>query len=485
MAELRDVGVPARPLSRLLRLIGAARVDELNRVADQTRSRLDGARIWNISSTSIGGGVAEMLRDIVGYATGSGIDVRWTVIEGDQRFFGITKRLHNRLHGTLGDGGALGLSEAGHYKSVLQQNALILLNRIGEGDVVILHDPQTLGLAGPLAERGALVVWRCHIGTERTNGYTEEGWRFLQPFLKPCRAYVFSHRGFVPPVLKTTEVHIIAPSIDPCAAKNRQLNEARVHRLLVEVGLFDDQGHGTPAGSVLGGAGPVQPDDRLIVQVSRWDRLKDMQGVLEGFAAMMDGHAGLRLVLVGPEVNAVSDDPEDVGVLDDCLAYWENLPNKLRDAVRIVGLPMSDVETNGLMVNAIQRHATVVVQKSLEEGFGLTVAEAMWKARPVVASAVGGIVDQIAPGTGVLLRDPSDLDGFGRVLTDLLANPEQMTDMGRRARARIRSNFLSDRHLLDFAATYRGGDSALGTSLTLRSSRETFSGRLLFCDSSL
>jgi trehalose synthase len=166
---------------------------------------------------------------------------------------------------------------------------------------------------------------------------------------------------------------------------------------------------------------------------------------------MMDGHAGLRLVLVGPEVNAVSDDPEDVGVLDDCLAYWENLPNKLRDAVRIVGLPMSDVETNGLMVNAIQRHATVVVQKSLEEGFGLTVAEAMWKARPVVASAVGGIVDQIAPGTGVLLRDPSDLDGFGRVLTDLLANPEQMTDMGRRARARIRSKFLSDRHLLDFA----------------------------------
>jgi trehalose synthase len=112
---------------------------------------------------------------------------------------------------------------------------------------------------------------------------------------------------------------------------------------------------------------------------------------------------------------------------------------------------MNDVEVNGLMVNAIQRRATVVVQKSLEEGFGLTVAEAMWKARPVVASAVGGIVDQVVPGTGVLLRDPSDLDTFGRVLADLLANPEQMTDMGRRARARIRSNFLSDRHLLDFA----------------------------------
>ena len=450
-AELRDVGVPARPLDRLSRLVGAARVDELIRVADQTRRGLDGARIWNISSTSVGGGVAEMLRDIVGYSIGSGIDVRWTVIEGDQRFFGITKRLHNRLHGTLGDGRALGHSEADHYKSLLQENALSLLNRIGEGDVVILHDPQTLGLAGPLAERGALVVWRCHIGTERTNGYTEEGWRFLEPFLAPCRAYVFSHRGFVPPVLEASELYIIAPSIDPCSAKNRPLNEARVQRLLVKVGLFDDHGDGTAAGSVLGGAGPVQRDDRLVVQVSRWDRLKDMQGVLEGFAAMVEGQAGLRLALVGPEVKSVSDDPEDAGVLDDCLAHWENLPHKLRSAIRIVGLPMNDVEVNGLMVNAIQRRATVVVQKSLEEGFGLTVAEAMWKARPVVASAVGGIVDQVVPGTGVLLRDPSDLDTFGRVLTDLLANPEQMTDMGRRARARIRSNFLSDRHLLDFA----------------------------------
>ena len=439
------------PLHRLSRLIGAARVDELIRIADQTRRALDGSRVWNISSTSVGGGVAEMLRDIVGYSIGGGIDVRWLVIGGDQRFFDITKRLHNRLHGTLGDGGALGHSETDHYKSLLQQNASSLLNRIGAGDVVMLHDPQTLGLAGPLAERGALVVWRCHIGTERTNGYTEEGWRFLEPFLAPCRAYVFSHRGFVPPLLEASEVHIIAPLIDPYSAKNRPLNEARVQRLLVKVGLFGDNVDGRFAGSVLGGAGPVQRDDRLVVQVSRWDRLKDMQGVLEGFAAMVDGQAGLRLALVGPEVKSVSDDPEDAGVLDDCLAHWENLPHKVRSAIRIVGLPMNDVEVNGLMVNAIQRQATVVVQKSLEEGFGLTVAEAMWKARPVVASAVGGIVDQVAPGTGVLLRDPSDLDTFGRVLADLLADPEQRTDMGRRARARIRSNFLSDRHLLDFA----------------------------------
>ena len=358
MAEPRDVGVPAHSPHRLARLIGAARVDELVRAAEQARRALNGACVWNVSSTSVGGGVAEMLRDIVGYSIGSGIDVRWLVIEGDPQFFGITKRLHNRLHGTVGDGGELGNSEADHYRGMLQENAVALLNRIGEGDVVILHDPQTLGLAGPLAERGAIVVWRCHVGTELTNAYTEEGWHFLEPFLVPCRAYVFSHRGFVPPLIEAADFSIIAPSIDPYSAKNRPLNDARVQRLLVKVGLFDGHGDGAAAGSVLGGAGPVQPDDRLVVQVSRWDRLKDPHGVLEGFAAMVGGQTGLRLALVGPEVKSVSDDPEDAGVLDECLAYWENLPQKLRSAIRIVGLPMNDVEANGLMVNAIQRHTT-------------------------------------------------------------------------------------------------------------------------------
>ena len=159
----------------------------------------------------------------------------------------------------------------------------------------------------------------------------------------------------------------------------------------------------------------------------------------------------LRLALVGPAVNAVSDDPEGAKVLDECLSCWEDLSPKKRSAVRLITLPMDDFELNALMVNAIQRHATVVVQKSLEEGFGLTVAEAMWKSRPVVASAVGGIVDQVAPGTGILLSDPSDLDAFGKTLADLLVRPQEMAAMGRRARKRIRSDFLSDRHLVDYA----------------------------------
>jgi trehalose synthase len=391
-----------------------------------------------------------MLHSVVGYSDGIGIDNHWVVIEGDQTFFRITKRLHNRLHGSRGDDGRLGRSEADHYEAVLAENSVALLNRIRESDVAVLHDPQTLGLAGTLAEHGVRVVWRCHVGTERVNEFTEESWNFLKPYLAPCRAYVFSHGGFVPWLLAGSPILIIVPSIDPFSAKNRPLDAARLDRLLIKAGLFEDHGGPAPSTeSVFGGAGPVSRADRLVVQVSRWDHLKDMAGVLKGFAAEVAGHKGLRLALVGPEVSAVSDDPEGARVLDECVTLWDSLPQKVRSTIRIIELPMDDTELNALIVNAIQRHATVVVQKSLEEGFGLTVAEAMWKSRPVVASAVGGIVDQVAPGTGVLLSDPSDLDAFGRAVTDLLERPKEMAAMGRRARGRIRSHFLSDRLLGD------------------------------------
>ena len=446
--------MPALSPQRLSPLIGSVRLGNLVRAADDVRRALGDSRVWNVSSTAVGGGVAEMLRMLVGYSIGSGIDARWVVIGGDDAFFKITKRLHNRLHGAAGDIGGLGRNEAAHYEAITDANASSLANRVNAGDVVILHDPQTVGLAGPLRQRGARVVWRCHIGTERTNGFTEEGWNFLEPHLAHCRAYIFSHLGFVPRRLEHADVSIIPPSIDPEAPKNRPLNGSKVDALLVRIGLLGNQAAvlaSEPASAVLGGAGPVSPSDRVVVQVSRWDHLKDMQGVLVGFADRVAGQTGVRLALVGPAVDGVSDDPEGARVLGECVAHWESLPPKLRSAIRLIALPMDDLELNALMVNAIQRRAAVVVQKSLEEGFGLTVAEAMWKSRPVVASAVGGIVDQVVPGSGILLRDPSDLNTFGETLASLLERPEEMRAMGRHARAHIRANFLSDRHLVDYA----------------------------------
>jgi trehalose synthase len=404
-----------------------------------------------VNSTAAGGGVAEMLRLLVAYAADLGVDARWVVIEGDREFFSLTKRLHNRLHGAPGDEGELGPREAAHYEAVLAANARSLIHQVRPGDVVVLHDPQTAGLAPELAALGARVVWRCHIGTERSNEQTRAAWAFLLPYLVPaCKAYVFSHAGFVPPDLAGRDVWIIEPSIDPLSPKNRPLPSAQRIALLERIGLIASN-QGAPEGAVLGDAGPFLREDRIVVQVSRWDRLKDMTGVLHGFVEHVAGHHDARLALVGPAVDGVADDPEGVQVLDECLRTWEALPSAVRDTVRLVALPMDDVVTNALFVNATQRQATIVVQKSIQEGFGLTVSEAMWKSRPVVASAVGGIVDQIPDGVGVLLPDPYDLDHFGRELRSLLAAPDELTLMGRRARRQVRDHFLSYRHLIDYA----------------------------------
>jgi len=448
--EPRDVEVPAHSVERLGRLIGPERLAALREAAVGALQTLDGAQVWNISSTAHGGGVAEMLRLLCGYAEDVGVDARWMVIDGDPEFFAITKRLHNRLHGVAGDTGHLGPREAEHYSAVLRANMEALDGRIHRDDIVFLHDPQTAGMAPHLIAYGARVAWRCHIGADTANSFTEEAWDFLEPHLSVCRTFVFSHAAFVPPRLAGSDVWIIQPSIDPLAAKNRPLRGSRVLALLTQIGLLEGDGQGQ-APAVLGGAPPFSPGDPLVVQVSRWDRLKDMEGVLRGFADRLAGRGDARLALIGPVVDGVADDPEGARVLTECVGAWESLPRRARDAIRLVALPMDDPVANAVLVNAVQRHASVVVQKSLQEGFGLTVTEAMWKSRPVVASAVGGITGQIPPGTGILLTDPRDLDTFGETLADLLARPADRAAMGRRARRHVRAHFLSDRHLIDYA----------------------------------
>jgi trehalose synthase len=200
---------------------------------------------------------------------------------------------------------------------------------------------------------------------------------------------------------------------------------------------------------------PPPPEAPLVVQVSRWDRLKDMQGVMVGFAEHVDPELGAHLILAGPIVTGVADDPEAREVLAECVVRWRQLPHSERSRVHLACLPMADPDEQAAIVNALQRQAHVVVQKSLAEGFGLTVTEAMWKARPVVASAVGGIVDQITDGEdGMLLDDPTDIASFGRAVSSLLRDPQEAERLGRAAQARATSEYLGDRHLVQYGQLF-------------------------------
>jgi trehalose synthase len=205
----------------------------------------------------------------------------------------------------------------------------------------------------------------------------------------------------------------------------------------------------------LGPAAPV--DAPLVIQASRWDALKDMAGVMEGFAEHVDPQLGAHLVLAGPAVTGVADDPEAIEVYNDCIDRWRRLPHEVRSRIHLACTPMADPDEAAAIVNALQRHATVVVQKSLAEGFGLTVAEAMWKSRAVVASAVGGIVDQIEHGEqGLLLEDPNDLAQFGAAVEALLLDDAEVSRLGRNARERAARDLLGDTHLALYASFFRG-----------------------------
>jgi trehalose synthase len=205
--------------------------------------------------------------------------------------------------------------------------------------------------------------------------------------------------------------------------------------------------------SVVADALPA-PGDPVVVQVSRWDRLKDMVGVMRGFAEHVMPSSPGWLVLAGPSVRGVTDDPEGEIVLAETLAEWRDLPPAKRCRVILATLPMTDVDDNGAMVNALQRHANVIVQKSIAEGFGLTVVEGMWKGKPVVGSAVGGIQDQVAEGTGILLPDPADLPAFGRAVGSLLDAPELAIRMGEAAQEHVRASYVGDLHLLRYAKLF-------------------------------
>jgi trehalose synthase len=462
VSKLTEVRVSSLPPERF-REVSGDRWPEVEAGIAAAKEIFAGRVIWHVNSTARGGGVAELLQSLLAYARGAGVDNRWMVIDGNPDFFDITKRIHNNLHGYPGDGGSLGPAEHHVYEAVSALNAVVLAERVREGDVVFLHDPQTAGMAEVLAETGAHIVSRNHVGLDLPNEHAERAWEFLRPYVEMADSYVFSRREFVWSGLDLEKVWIVPPSIDAFSPKNQEMDAATAESILYRAGLRDAADDVPPVFTRMDG-GPGRVDRvaevfessaipagaAVVAQVSRWDRLKDPGGVMRCFAEYVSDHDA-HLLLAGPATAAVADDPEGSDVLSEVIGERAKLAARARERVHLACLPMTDIEENAAIVNAIQRSSTLVVQKSLAEGFGLTVAEAMWKGGPVVASRVGGIQDQIVDGeSGFLIDDPEDLGQFGAAISGLLDSPDEAARIGAAARERIRERFLGNRHLIQY-----------------------------------
>ena len=461
---LTSVEIGRLSFDRFEQILSADRYEEVLEAVERGRRIFDGRVVWNVNSTARGGGVAEMLASLLAYAKGAGVDARWLAIPGDPAFFSVTKRIHNNLHSDPGDGGELGDADRAIYEKALAPTLDELVSLVGERDVVLVHDPQPAGLIPGLKQaRGVPVIWRCHVGIDEPTEVARRAWRFLSPYVEHADAFVFSRESFVWEGLDEAKIALIAPVIDAFSPKNQALDDATVQAILAAAGLCADSSDVDPTfmredgttGRVEHAAQTIerQPLGRepCVLQVSRWDRLKDPLGVIRGFVEHVAPETDAHLVYAGPSVDAVSDDPEGAAVLDEARALALALPEHLRSRVHLACLPMDDIAENAAIVNALQRRADVVVQKSVAEGFGLTVAEAMWKAKPVVASRIGGIQDQIIDGeSGLLIDDPSDLRVFGEAVRSLLVDPQRARQMGEEAQRRVRDDFLAVRGLLQY-----------------------------------
>ncbi|MGI8610147.1 MAG: glycosyltransferase [Candidatus Dormibacteria bacterium] len=471
MGSVSEVEVAPLPPGRYESVLSPERAAEFRQDLERAEGVFEGRTVWNVNSTAAGGGVAEMLRSLLSYARGAGVETRWMVMGGNPEFFTVTKRIHNHLHDFEGDGGELGASERRVYEDAVAPSGDELAGLIGARDIVILHDPQTAGLIPRLKQEGIPVVWRCHVGIDKPGDRTRNAWQFLIDYVKQADAYVFSRRSFAWEGLDTARTVLIAPSIDAFSPKNSDMDETSARAVLMAAGLVggDDLPHepvffrqdGSSASiehrAEMFEVAPMHVTDRVVLQVSRWDSLKDPIGVIRGFAEYVAPHSDAHLLYAGPAVEAVSDDPEGKEVLDHAIRTWKELPDDQRERVHLATLPMTDGEENAAMVNALQRHAFVVVQKSIAEGFGLTVAEAMWKARPVVASRIGGIQDQIEDGrTGLLLEDPEDLAEYGKAVLSLLHDEARARAIGTAAQERVRDEFLGTRSLTQYMQLLSG-----------------------------
>ena len=468
---LRQVQVEALPVQRLAGLLEPDRAERLQGYADTAQRLLGDRQVWNVSATPSRDGDAELLSALLGHGRAATVDTRWLVPEGDPAFFRITRRMHNFLHGSVGDAGRLDEPERRHYESVLAANLTRLAQRVRPGDVVLLHDPPTAGLVPGLRDLGAHVIWRSHIGAEVGTRVTEDAWAFLRPYVEAADAVIFSRAAWAPRWLDPARGYEVPPSLDPFSPKNCELTSDQVEATLRAAGIVSGnvgdrfldftRRDGSPGrvrrhtGVMMGGE-MLPAGDRVVLQVSRWDRLKDMAGVLTGFASALGSMPpDVHLVLAGPRPDPASDDPEGARVAAECLVAWRELPANALRRIHLCQLPTDDPDEHAHIVNALQRHADLVVQKSLAEGFGITVTESMWKGRAVLATAVGGIPDQITDDENGMLLDTSwDLDSFGLAIDILMRDDELRSRLGAAARETVRDRYLGDQQLIQYVEIF-------------------------------
>lgn len=445
-------------------------VERLQETADQYRTAFEGRTVWMVNSTAEGGGVAEMLPTLVSLLREVGVATEWAVIGTDhEAFFPLTKTIHNLLHGA-GEP-ALREDHEALYATVSRELADAFEDRLGPDDVLVVHDPQPLGMGALLKERtGVPAIWRCHIGLDYENAQTRAAWDFLQPWIAPYDQTVFSLPEYVPQAL-ADQATIINPAIDPLSPKNRDLPLQELTSVLVDAALTASiHPPLTPPYEAVvkrlqtnsDFAPATQPEDLgvlfrpTIVQVSRWDELKGFAPLMEGFARLKkrrwNGDRSTlhqrrldlaRLVLAGPDPASIQDDPEAQAVFQDLTRAYQHLHPQVQRDVAVLMLPMDSLEKNALIVNALQRCALVVVQNSLREGFGLTATEGMWKGRPILASDAVGLRAQVRDGTdGRRVREATDPDEIARTLDEMLSDAELCEAWGHNARNRAAERFL-------------------------------------------
>lgn len=378
--------------------VGKKAIEELILLAEKIKSK----SIQHVNSTYIGGGVAEILSRLIPLLKELGIEARWDVIKGDESFFKVTKSFHNALHGRQTE------IDMRMFESYLKWNEVNASELEFNSDIVFIHDPQPAALIK--ARNKGKWVWRCHIDLSNPDPLV---WGFLKRFIEKYDASIFSTPSFAREDLGIRQF-LVPPSIDPLSEKNIELPEGKIFEVLEKYEIY--------------------PDKPIITQISRFDQLKDPSGVIDAYK-MVKKYIDCQLVLAG---GLAHDDPEGMEVYQECLRKAEGD----RD-IHILLLPPAD-----LTINALQRASTVVLQKSKKEGFGLTVAEALWKGKPVIAGATGGIPLQVKNGlTGFLVRS---IEGAAYKIKYLFRNPEFARKMGENGREHVRHNFLITRHIRDY-----------------------------------